>query len=146
MVRSKCNFRRIWYFFDLNGVWHVSEHRDVLKRHSLESLLSLLLCFFWQDSLFWHWKAKTELGDINSGLFILRTIDLDMPWSENCSFSVMHWDIIMSLVSNESSTIALDNDAYTCRLLKSCVAMKISHWQNGLPQNWDTLYHQCHSS
>ena len=33
----------------------------------------------------------------------------------------------MCLVSNERREIALDNEAYTCILIKSCGAMKISH-------------------
>ena len=36
----------------LNGVCDISEQRDVLKRHSLAFLLSLLSCFFFLDSLF----------------------------------------------------------------------------------------------
>ena len=37
-----------------NGVCHVWEQRDVLKRHSMAFVLSLLSCFFCLDSLFWH--------------------------------------------------------------------------------------------
>ena len=50
----------------------------------------------------------------------------------------MHWDIIMSLVSNKRRENALDNEAYS--LNKTCVAMKISHWQTGFPFYWDTRY------
>ena len=58
--------------------------------------------------------------------------------SLNCSFSVMHWDIIMCLVSNERRENALDNEAYS--LIKICVAIQISHWQTGFPLFWDTRY------
>ena len=51
--------------------------------------------------------------------------------SLNCSFSVMHWDIILCLVSNERRKNALDNKAYS--LIKSSMAMKISYY-------WYTLY------
>ena len=58
--------------------------------------------------------------------------------SLNFSYSVMHWDIIMCLVSNEIRENTLDNEAYC--LIKNCVASKISHWQTGFPFFWDTRY------
>ena len=108
----KIDLRRIWGY-GLNGVCHVSEQRDVLKRYSLAFLLSLLSCFFCLDS--WTWSY--QLNSIILHKSILTCMSL------NCSLSVMHWDIIMCLVSNESRETALDNEAYT--LIKTCVAMKI---------------------
>ena len=92
----KIDLRRIGGY-GLNRVCHVS---DVLKRHSLAFLLSLLSCFFCLDSLFWHglatvvWTWSYQLNTIILRKSILTCMSL------NCSFSVMHWDIIMCLVSN----------------------------------------------
>ena len=57
-VKNDLRRMGIW---GLNGVCHVSEQRDVLKRHSLAFLLSLLSCFFCLDSLFWHGLASLNL-------------------------------------------------------------------------------------
>ena len=81
------------------GVCHVSEQRDVLKRFSLAFLLSLLSCFFCLDSLFWHGLATLNLV-ISTQHHYPAQIDLTCM-TLNYSFSVMHWDIIMCLVSNE---------------------------------------------
>ena len=63
--------------FRANGVCHVSEQRDVLKRHSLPFLLSLLSCFFCLDSLFWHGLASLNLV-ISTQHHYSAQIDFDM--------------------------------------------------------------------
>ena len=60
-----------------NGVCHVSEQRDVLKRHSLAFLLSYLSCFFSLDSLFWHGLASLNLVILTQQHYSAK-IDFDM--------------------------------------------------------------------
>ena len=76
-------------FKGLTGSATFQNQRDVLKRHSLAFLLSLLSCFFCLDSLFWHGLASLNLVIyINSSpLFYFWH-----AWNLNCSFSVMPWE------------------------------------------------------
>ena len=70
------------------------------------------------------WISESELGHINSiPLFLLLLLCMSL----NCSFSFIHWGIIMCLVSNEHERRenALDKEANI--FFQSCVAMKISH-------------------
>ena len=118
----KIDLRRIG-IWGLNGVCHVSEQRGVLKRHSLASVLSLLSCFFCLDSLFWHGLASLNLVISTQHHY---SAQMDFGMHQFKLFPVMHWDIIKCLVSHERRENTLDNEV--CSLIKSCVAMKISHW------------------
>ena len=124
------------YEFRLNGVCHVSEQKDVLKRHSLAFLLSRLSCFFCLDSLFWHGLASLNLV-ISTQHHYSAQIVFDMH-EFTCSLSFMHWDIIICLVSNERRENAL--------IMKHIVWLNLA-WQwrylthkSGLPFYWDALY------
>ena len=57
----KLDLRRI-ISWELSRACHDSENWDVLKRHSLAFLLSLLSCFFCLDSLFWHGLVSLNLA------------------------------------------------------------------------------------
>ena len=61
------------------GFCHVSEQRDVLIRHSLGFLLSLLSCFFCLDSLYWHGLSLASLKSvISTQHHYSAQIDFDM--------------------------------------------------------------------
>ena len=64
------------------------------------------------DSLFWHGLASLNLVISTQHCYILCKSILTCM-SLNWSFSVMHWDIIMCLVSNERGEIALHNKAHS---------------------------------
>ena len=59
---------------------------DVLKRHSLAFLLSLLSCFFCLDSFFWHGLARLNLV-ISTQHHYSAQIDFDMHEFELFLFS-----------------------------------------------------------
>ena len=124
-----------WEFKGLTGSATFQKQRDVLK--DMPWYFFCLFCHVSSAfSLFWHGLASLNL------VILLNTIILRKSFLTcmrlNCFLSFMHWDIIMCLVSNERRENALDNEAYS--LFQSCMAMKISHWENGFPFYWDALY------
>ena len=98
-----------------NGVYHVSEQRNVSKRHSLAFLLSLLSCFFCLDSLLSPPNEVSE-GNMKRAPYVcvcvcvcvcgpcVRALNFEI-----CFFSVISWPILILFVLSDRTWCGLQN-------------------------------------
>ena len=107
------------------------EQMDVLKRHSLAFLLSLLSCFFCLDSLFWHGLASLNFV-ISTQHHYSAQVDFDMHECELFLFShAFEYYHVFGIKWKKRKENALDNEEYI-------VWLKLA-WQWRYFY-WDTLY------